>query len=298
MSFNFSPDKGTTEHYVVPAGTYAARLYLIVDLGHQWTQFLNKPGKWSRQIYVGFEVPELTFEAEDKVTGEKTIKPRVIGRQYTLSYYKESRLKTLVQTLIGRALTDDEQNKTGYPLETLAGKPCLVSVIHKDSTKDGQAVTYANMDSIVAAPKGLTVPEQFNPMVVYCIEADPKRVVYDGLYQWLKDKIAKSQEFTGETETEEREPTAEELADTAMPFDIPEEPAEPAAPPEVYTYGPKNYTRAEWLESLHQAATLYHLTEPVDMDAMKHDDLQASGKILIKAMQDVCAATKKKAVKA
>ena len=81
MSFNFSPDKGTTEHYVVPAGTYAARLYLIVDLGHQWTQFLNKPGKWSRQIYVGFEVPELTFEAEDKVTGEKTIKLRVIGRQ-------------------------------------------------------------------------------------------------------------------------------------------------------------------------------------------------------------------------
>src|SRR5664280_2336873 len=281
MSFNFSPDKGTSEHFVVPAGTYAARLYLVVDLGHQWTQFMDKPGKWSRQLYIGFEIPELTFEAEDKITGEKSVKPRVIGRQYTLSYYKESRLKALVQALIGRALTDDEQNKTGYPLETLAGKPCLISVIHKESTKDGQSVTYANMDSVVAAPKGLTVPDQFNPMAVYCIENDPKRAIYDKLYPWLKDKIAKSKEFTGAPEAEE-EPTAEELADTNVPFDIPEVPDEPTTPPETFVYGPKTYSRSEWLANLHQAATVAGLTEPTDLDHLKFADLQASGKVLIK----------------
>jgi len=294
MAFNFSPDKGTTEHYVIPAGTYAARLYLIVDLGHQWTQFLNKPGKWSRQVYIGFEIPELTFEAEDKVTGEKAIKPRVIGRQYTLSYYKESRLKALVQALIGRALTDEEQNKTGYPLDTLAGKPCLISVIHKDTTKDGESVTYANMDSVVAAPKGLTVPDLFNPLVVYCIENDPQRTIYDKLYPWLKDKIAKSKEFTGAPEAED-ESTEEERADTSVPFDIPEVPDEPTPPPEVFVYGPKSYSRSEWLANLHQASALAKLTEPVDMDAMKHDDLLAAGKILIKQLQD-WTANKKKAV--
>jgi len=215
MAFNFSPDKGTSEHYVIPAGTYAARLYAVVDLGHQWTQFLNKPGKWSRQIYIGFEIPELTFEAEDKVTGEKSIKPRVIGRQYTLSYYKESRLKALVQALIGRAMTDGEQNKTGYPLETLVGKPCLISVIHKEGTKDGQPVTYANVDSIVAAPKGLTVPEQFNPDMVYCIENDPEQAVYGKLYQWLQVRIQKSRELQHEDDVDE---PLQESADTSEPF--------------------------------------------------------------------------------
>lgn len=212
--YNFAPDKVSSEHYVIPAGTYAARLYLIVDLGHQWTQFANKPGKWSHQIYIGFEIPELTFEAEDKVTGEKAIKPRVIGRTYTLSYYKESRLKGLVQALIGRSLTDEEQNRTGYPLETLLGKPCLISVIHKDGMKDGEPVTYANLDSIVGAPKGMTVPELYNPTVVYSISSDPEQKVYDKLYPWLKDRIAKSREFTNAPEVDD-EP--EEPEDNPFP---------------------------------------------------------------------------------
>lgn len=285
MAFNFSPDKGTSEHYVIPAGTYAARLYAVVDLGHQWTQFLNKPGKWSRQIYIGFEIPELTFEAEDKVTGEKSIKPRVIGRQYTLSYYKESRLKALVQALIGRALTDEEQNKTGYPLETLVGKPCLISVIHKEGTKDGQPVTYANMDSIVAAPKGLTVPEQFNPAMLFCITEDEERIVYDKavydkLYQWLQDKIAKSREFTNPSAPDEQlsdDEPIQETSDTSVPFGSDED--EPK--PEMFTWLDSTFTRADWLTRLHQAAA-GRFDEPVDLDKMEHDDLQATGERMIK----------------
>ena len=275
MAFDFSPDKGTSEHYVIPAGTYAARLYAVVDLGHQWTQFLNKPGKWSRQIYIGFEIPELTFEAEDKVTGEKSIKPRVIGRQYTLSYYKESHLKALVQALIGRALTDEEQNKTGYPLETLVGKPCLISVIHKEGTKDGQPVTYANMDSIVAAPKCLTVPEQFNPDMIYCIDSDPNQVVYGKLYQWLQDRIQKSQEFQHEEDVEE--PATEETSDISVPFGSDED--EPK--PEMFTWLDSTFTRADWLTRLHQAAA-GRFDEPPDLDKMEHDDLQATGERMIK----------------
>lgn len=222
---SFAPDQGSSEHFVIPAGTYAARLYAVVDLGHQWTQFQDKPGKWSHQVYVGFEIPELTFESENKETGEKVVKPRVIGRQYTLSYYKDSRLKTLVQALIGRAMTDDEQNKTGYPLETLAGQPCLLSVVHKPGTRDGQPVTYANMDSVVAPPKGLVVPEQYNPMLIYCIDDDPNKEVYGRLYQWLQDKIAKSREFAPEPEAEEPPVGSSDVLDPADFFATPDAPA-------------------------------------------------------------------------
>lgn len=294
----FTPDTKSQDDYVIPAGSYAARLYMLVDLGHQYVQYPGKEGAWSRKIRLGWEIPELTAEFEDKETHEKTIKPRVIGREYTLSYYASAHLKVDIQSWIGRDLTADEQEK-GYNLPGLLGKTCMLSVAHKEGkNKDGQAKTFANVAGIMACPRGLTVPEAFNPVMLYEINNDPGNKVFDKLYEWLQLKIKKAKEFQPESETEpETEPTAEELADTNVPFEFPDEStAEPVTPPESYVYGPKTYTRAEWLDSLHQASAFDHLPEPADMDSMKYDDLLAAGKVMIKQLQDFCA-TKKKAEK-
>ena len=294
----FTPDTKLQDDYVIPAGSYAARLYMLVDLGHQYVQYPGKEGAWSRKIRLGWEIPELTAEFEDKETHEKTVKPRVIGREYTLSYYASAHLKVDIQSWIGRDLTADEQEK-GYNLPGLLGKTCMLSVAHKEGkNKDGQAKTFANVAGIMACPRGLTVPEAFNPIMLYEIENDPGNKVFDSLYKWLQEKVKKAKEFQGEPEPE-TEPTPEETADTGMPFefDMPDVPENQRDPVEVYVYGPKTYSREEWLDSLHQAATVAGLTEPSDMDTMKHDDLQASGKVLIKQLQD-WSATKKKAVKA
>jgi len=292
----FTPDTKLQDDYVIPAGSYAARLYMLVDLGHQYVQYPGKPGAWSRKIRLGWEIPELTAEFEDKETHEKEVKPRVIGREYTLSYYASAHLKVDIQSWIGRDLTADEQEK-GYNLSGLLSKTCMLSVAHKDGKdKDGHAKTFANVAGIMACPRGLTVPDAFNPIMLYEIDNDPGNKVFDGLYEWLQKKIKKAREFQPETEPEpDAEPTPEEAADTSMPFDIPEIPDEPAAPPETYVYGPKSYSRSEWLESLHQASAVAHLTEPVDMDSMSRDDLQASGRVLIKQLQDWSATKKKEA---
>ena len=235
----FTPDTKLADDYVIPAGSYAARLYMLVDLGHQYVQYPGKEGAWSRKIRLGWEIPELTAEFEDKETHEKEIKPRVIGREYTLSYYASAHLKVDIQSWIGRDLTADEQEK-GYNLPGLLGKTCMLSVAHKEGkNKDGQAKTFANVAGIMACPRGLSVPEQFNPTMLYEIDNDPGNKVFDNLYEWLQLKIKKAREFQPETETEpETEPTAEELADTSAPFEFPDEPAVPVTPPETYVYGP------------------------------------------------------------
>jgi len=294
----FTPDTKLQDDYVIPAGSYAARLYMLVDLGHQYVQYPGKEGAWSRKIRLGWEIPELTAEFEDKETHEKTVKPRVIGREYTLSYYASAHLKVDIQSWIGRDLTADEQEK-GYNLPGLLGKTCMLSVAHKEGkNKDGQAKTFANVAGIMACPRGLTVPEAFNPIMLYEIENDPGNKVFDSLYKWLQEKVKKAKEFQGEPEPE-TEPTPEETADTGMPFefDMPDVPENQRDPVEVYVYGPKSYSREEWLANLHQAATVANLTEPTDLDHLKFDDLQAAGKVMIKQLQDWSATNKKKAAK-
>ena len=288
-----TPDSNSKfDDYIIPAGSYAARLYLLVDLGHQYVKFMEKPGKWSHKIRLGWEIPELTFEAEDRATGKDVMKPRVIGREYTLSYYKDSHLKTDIQSWIGRSLTVDEQDK-GFAVDSLLGAPCMISVVHvAGHDKEGKPRTYANLASVMACPRSITVPELYNPIVLYDMDNDPGNRVFEALYPWLQDRIKKAQEFQHEDGDMEAE--VPDLSDTSVPFEF-DAPAEPATPPETYVYGPKSYSRSEWLDSLHQASALYGLVEPMDMDKMTHDDLQAVGKVLIKQMQDVCAANKKKA---
>ena len=289
---SFTPDTKLQDNYVIPAGSYAARLYMLVDLGHQYVQYPGESGAWSRKIRLGWEIPELTAEFEDKETHEKTIKPRVIGREYTLSYYASAHLKVDVQSWIGRDLTVEEQEK-GYDLPGLLGKTCMLSVAHKEGkNKDGQAKTFANVAGIMACPRGLTVPKQFNPTMLYEIENDPGNKVFDTLYKWLQEKVRKAKEFQGEAEPEtEAEPP--DLSDMSVPFDIPDIPDVPEVSVESYVYGPKTYTREEWLDSLHQASAFDHLPEPADMDSMKYDDLLAAGKVMIRQLQDFCANKKK-----
>ena len=264
---------------LIPAGTHVARCIGVIDLG---TQYSEKFGNSSRKVLVKWE---LCNELMDDG------KPIGTSKKYTLSLNEKANLKKDLESWLGRGITEDEQ-KEGFALGALLGKPCLLSIIHAQSGDK----TYANVAGVMSVPKGTQVPDQVNPMTTYDVE-DGKNSVFAKLPDWIKKIIGESKEFKDGDEPETEE-TAPDLSDISMPFgDIPDVPEEPAAPPEVYTYGPKSYTREEWLESLHQASALYHLTEPVDMDKMSHDDLQASGKVLIKQMQDVCLANKKKAGK-
>jgi len=271
MSLTVKNDGG--ERMVVPSGTYVARCYSIVDLG---TQYSEKFGVWSHKVLLQFELPtELMDDG----------RPLAISSKYTLSLNEKANLRHILESWLGRTITEKEE-KEGFALGSMLGAPCLLAIIHADSN----GKTYANIAGVMSVPKGTQVPEQSNPIVSYDVE-NGKDAVFTKLPEWIRTVIEQSKEFK-----DGDEPTPEEAADTSMPFGDEPEPATPAVPDETYTYGPKSYTRSEWLANLHQAATVAGLTEPVAMDTMKFDDLQASGKIIIKQLQD-WSVTKKKAEK-
>jgi len=271
MSLTVKNDGG--ERMVVPSGTYVARCYSIVDLG---TQYSEKFGVWSHKVLLQFELPtELMDDG----------RPLAISSKYTLSLNEKANLRHILESWLGRTITEKEE-KEGFALGSMLGAPCLLAIIHADSN----GKTYANIAGVMSVPKGTAVPEQSNPMVSYDVE-NGKDAVFTKLPEWIRTIIEQSKEFK-----DGDEPTPEEAADTSMPFGDPEMavPEEPAVPAEVYTWLESTFTRAEWLTRLHQAAS-GRFEEPTDMDKLNPVDLQAAGEIIIRKYLAM-ASGKKKAV--
>jgi len=185
----------------VPAGTYPAVCYEMVDLGEQFSErFQNS----SRQVLIGWQIPSETIT----IDGEE--KPRVVSKQYTLSLNTKARLRSDLVSWRGRDFTDQELK--GFDLKNIVGKPCMVSVIHKDSN----GKTYANVSGVLALPKGMPKPAVSSPddIIIFDLDADPLEKINE-LPQWIADRIRRSSTY------EERL-----YAEGAAPVEFNEEPLE------------------------------------------------------------------------
>ena len=200
MSLVVSGVTGGKTYENCPEGTFAARCYSIIDLGHQTVIW---EGKASVKPIV-----RITWEVSEKMTDGR---PFVISKEYTARITPKSTLKKDLEAWRGRAFTDQEL--ANFSLENVLGKPCLLQVTHKKSADK----TYANISSIMSLPKGMPCDELVNETITFDInEFDTK--VFESLPEFIRKKILMSKEM------EEREMpvhTPEPISLGDNPEDVP-----------------------------------------------------------------------------
>ena len=166
----------------LPAGSHVARCFAVISLG---TQPSNNPQfPPSFKVMLMFEVPGETLMANDKPM------PMTIQKEYTLSLNEKANLRRDLQSWRGREFTAKELE--GFDVANVGGKTCMLSVIHKASTKGS---TYAMIAGISALPKGVACPAQVHKGVTYEIEHGGNET-YNALPEWIRKKIAQSEEWS------------------------------------------------------------------------------------------------------
>ena len=150
----------------VPEGTHVARVYKFMNLGQRLQEYQGVQKDYpDTLINISFELPlelnKFTVKNEDG-TEEEIEKPFAISREFTLSMGAKSNLRPIVEGIIGTSLSDEEAY--AFDLETLVGKTCQLTVVHKPSA-DGTK-TYSNITSTAPLMKGIEVPEPFNDAVI------------------------------------------------------------------------------------------------------------------------------------
>jgi len=184
-----------------PAGSFAARCYQIIDLGHQTFEWKGE-AKVAPKVRITWELNEMMQDG----------RPFSISREYTASIGDKANLRKDLEAWRGRPFTATELQN--FSLENVLGAPCLLGVVHKPS-KDGSKV-YANVGSIMALPKGMACPELVNPAVKFDIgEFDQN--IFNSLSSYVQKKILMSKELEegGIPQAKEVEP---EIDDEAVPF--------------------------------------------------------------------------------
>jgi hypothetical protein len=171
-----------------PAGSFSARLYRLVDIGTQTTEWMGKT-KMQRKIIAMFELHGEDNDGKPLLTNDG--KPLVVSKRYTLSLDEKATLRKDLEAWRGRAFTQEELD--GFNLEVLLGKYCMVSITHTEH--DGKQ--YANISSISQIPsalKKLGEPKGINELMSFSLDQFDS-AKFEKLSEGLQGVIRKSAEY-------------------------------------------------------------------------------------------------------
>ncbi len=180
---------GSGDFDPVPAATHIARCVSVVDLG-----FLDTPWGAKEKVYIGFEVPSVRVEWNDKEDVHHE-GPALIGSRYTNSIHEKSVLGQHLVNWRGRAFAEDERD--GFDLFTIVDVPCMIAVTHKVKGEK----TYANISGIMGLPKGTIAPERETDLLSYTPQDAAYSGNFDKMPEWLQ-KICREGHRMGDNPNE------------------------------------------------------------------------------------------------
>jgi hypothetical protein len=191
------------EFKIAPAGLHMARLYSVIDLGHQATE-------WAGETKIMHKVV-LTWELHGNDDSDQPLKtddgkPLIVSKRYTVSLGDQARLRQDLEAWSNKKMTAEDRKK--FDLRNLLDKFCMVNITHSEDGK------YANISGISPVPSALrnAQPEGINPTLHFWL-AEFDQAKYDNLPKYYKEKITESSEWRGQ---QEREKNASKIEDDVL----------------------------------------------------------------------------------
>ncbi len=171
---------------LIPAGNYIARCYQMIHIGTIQELIMGEV-KTVNKVRIGWELPEerRVFKTEN---GEQ---PFVISKEFTLSMHEKSNLRKTLASWRGKDFSEDEVK--AFDITKLLGVPCMLNVIHKQGKRD-PSKSYEEIAGVTPLPKSVKCPPQENKNLVLQYD-DFDIVVFEGLPDFIKDKIKVSEEY-------------------------------------------------------------------------------------------------------
>lgn len=173
--------KEKAEYEAIPADIYTAVCFWIIDIG---TQYSEKFNKYSRQVIIGWELPEERGEFEkDGVVKDL---PRVISAKLTLSLGKKSNLRKILEGWRGRSFTQVELD--GFDLKKVLGLPCMLVIKHTENGK-------AKVDT-ASRYKGDPIQAE-NPLAYFSFDESDCQLP-EGLPDWITKYVTEAPEWNSD----------------------------------------------------------------------------------------------------
>lgn len=164
----------------VEPGVYLAVCVHSIDLGEQLCEYKDKGKSYNNQVQLVFELAGETVE----VDGEQL--PRTLSRTFNFTRGKNGGLRKFVQSWLGRQFSDEAFGE--LDTNDLVGVPAQLSVVLNESGE------YANIDAVMALPKGMPAPKPTLPLIRFDLEPWDD-AAFEALPDWAREKLKKSTQY-------------------------------------------------------------------------------------------------------
>lgn len=191
----------------IPAGVKAAVCSGIIDLGEQDESWEGK-SKIVNKVMFTWEVPSATIDTEDGPI------PRSLNRTYTASMGDRANLRKMVQSWLGKDLTDEEARR--FDLRQMLGKGCMLNIVHKTNDK---GEVFAKVDSVMGLPEEMPVPKA-SRLLLFDLDDPDALDAMALLPEWVQDRIKKGNTYARLLAKDNApwEPDTGDVNDSDLPF--------------------------------------------------------------------------------
>jgi len=195
----------TRDFKIAPAGNHMARLYSIIDLGHQSVEWAGE-SKIMHKVVFTWELHGDDDAGEPLKTDDG--KPLIVSKRYTVSLGEQARLRQDLEAWSNKKMSAEDRKN--FDLKSLLGKFCMVNITHSEDGK------YANISGISPVPTALRnqMPNGVNAPVHFWL-AEFDQTKYEALPKYYREKIAESSEWRGQKDRETNKVT---IQDDEIPF--------------------------------------------------------------------------------
>lgn len=165
------------------AGTYAARLVGLTDLGHQ-PGFEYK----GKEVASAYKI-EFTYELVD--TAMEDGRPFWVNEEVAVNDFEGDGITSTMMARV-RALDKENLTKDGKELEKMLGLPCMVTLVINDNGYPkikGQA-------AVSGVPVGMPLTELKNPTFSFDLDS-PNLELFNGFPEFKQNKIKGALNFDG-----------------------------------------------------------------------------------------------------
>lgn len=172
------------------AGTYPARLCQWIDLGTHPSPF--QEGKTLRTCRLTFTVFLPTTANHSQPQPTTANGSLLASKDFTLSLNARAGLRKFLESWRGQPMSAEDLTDF-HPLQALE-KPCLLSIALSDP--DAQGRRWPRITGILRLPHGMPSPPDLRMPARHFSLAEPSRLVFQTLPQFLQTKIRTSREWT------------------------------------------------------------------------------------------------------
>lgn len=166
-----------------PQGTFRATVYRVVYLGTIKTEYKGEI-KFVPKVDITWELND-----ETKVWKEgEPAKPQVVSKEFSFSMGDKSKLKPIIEGIIGKGLSQDEAY--AFKIEDLLGMSSQLSIKH------GVSETGKPKFEVTTSPylKGTEKPIPFNEPKLLTYKKWSQDV-FDSLPTFMKEKMMETEEY-------------------------------------------------------------------------------------------------------